>query len=155
MFVDVKTPKTWYKMIFIENAGGPELGSNTPEDSKTSRKIAPLDGLEAVREGDEGVLCVRAVGGATAEKKMIARIIRVRQPAIKGKGATAREEIYSLVLNGGTRENKEEGGDESEEVMAVRVSTHPTRLAAPRDFHAVLMLPDDGGSNGLIEGKER
>lgn len=151
-----KTTKTFYKMVFIEKAGEPELlEANTPEGSKTSRKVTPLIGLEAVREGGEEVLCIRAVGDVTTGNNIIARIIQARQPGTGGSGAAACEEIYSVVLKGGTDEAAEQGGAGGGEVMAVRVSTHPTRLAAPRQVHAILMLPDGGSSEGRKEEKER
>lgn len=107
-------------------------------------------GLEAVREEKGGVLSIRELlpvgsGGVAASGAggVIARI-EALPPSV---GGGAGEAVYSVVLG-------ENGG--AAEMMAVKVSTHPTTLEAPREVRAVLLLPprpaDPDGKN-FAEGK--
>lgn len=112
-------------------------------------------GMEAVQEGVSGTLSIRGIvapgpdsartgggggngGGSSSDLSAIARIVAM--PTLAG----SREANYSVVLDG-------DGG--GGEVMAVRITTHPTRLAAPRETRVVLLLPEGVGGNG--PGKNR
>lgn len=134
-----------YRMVF----DGKEASSRggTPRELG---QVAELPvGLEAVPdETDPTLLCVRELsfggdGGAGgggnsvgAAGSLVARI-KAKQTA-----SGSRESFYSVMLEPGKGERT------GAELMAVRISTHPTRLAAPREVEAVLLLPPRGEGAG-------
>lgn len=109
-------------------------------------------GLEAVPdESDPTSLCVReilsggdsaagdgagSVDGTDVTGSIVARI------KAKPTAAGSRESVYSVVLE--RKKGERIGG----ELMAVKISTHPTRLAAPREVQAVLLRPPSGEDAG-------
>lgn len=128
---DAPSPKTVastrsYSVVF-DDAGEPGRSAVT-----AGGRLPP--GLEAVCNDDSGMLCVREVllpdsnGTAVAADTggVIARIEAL--PTVAG----GREAGYSVWLDGAGR---------GKELMAVRVTTHPTRLAAPREIRAVFLSP--------------
>ena len=140
-----KQPRKGYRVLFD---GG---GEDAPRGEKTAGRagagVGLPPGLEAARdESDPTLLCVRELesvgtgvggggdgGGGGGGGRVLARI--KASPTTTG----GRESIHSVLLERG-------GGDQAGgEMMAVRVSTHPTRLAAPREVRAVLLLPPQGG----------
>lgn len=148
---DTTTKRKTYRMVFDgkeqSHRGGTGLGL---------AELAELPlGLEAVPdESDPALLCVRelsaggnsaagggvsSVDGSGAAGSLVARI-KARRTA-----AGSRECFYSVELEPG------KGGRAGAELMAVRISTHPTRLAAPREVQAVLLLPPRGKD---AEGKQ-
>lgn len=102
-------------------------------------------GLEAVPdESEPTLLCVREVasGGAGCIGPVVARVKAT--PTVAG----GREAVYSVLLGGGKGEGAEG------ELMAIRVSTHPTRLAAPREVQAVLLLgQEEEPAGGELHGQ--
>lgn len=137
-----------YRMVF----DGKEASSRggTPRELG---QVAELPvGLEAVPdETDPTLLCVRelssggdggaggggnSVGGSSTAGSLVARI-KAKQTA-----SGSRESFYSVMLEPGKGERA------GAELMAVRISTHPTRLAAPREVEAVLLLPPRGEGAG-------
>ncbi|CBN76936.1 hypothetical protein Esi_0024_0069 [Ectocarpus siliculosus] len=115
-----------YRMVFDEE------GLAAADSGRKAARAQGLPfGLEAVPdESDPTLLCVRelASGGASAAGDVVARVKAT--PTVAG----GREAVYSVLLGGGKGEGAEG------ELMAIRVSTHPTRLAAPREVQAVLLL---------------
>lgn len=137
-----------YRMVF---EGKGESGRG--ETPRGLGQVAELpSGLVAVPdENDPTILCVRellsggdggaggggsSVGGGGATGSLVARI-KAYQTA-----SGSRESFYSVMLEPGKGERA------GAEMMAVRVSTHPTRLAAPREVQAVLLLPPRGEDAG-------
>ncbi|CAM9599390.1 unnamed protein product [Ectocarpus sp. 6 AP-2014] len=115
-----------YRMVFDEE------GLAAADSGRKAARAQGLPfGLEAVPdESDPTLLCVRelASGGASAAGDIVARVKAT--PTVAG----GREAVYSVLLGGGKGEGAEG------ELMAIRVSTHATRLAAPREVQAVLLL---------------
>ncbi|CAM9584892.1 unnamed protein product, partial [Ectocarpus sp. 8 AP-2014] len=115
-----------YRMVFDKE------GLAAADSGRKAARAQGLPfGLEAVPdESDPTLLCVRelASGGASAAGDVVARVKAT--PTVAG----GREAAYSVLLGGGKGEGAEG------ELMAIRVSTHPTRLAAPREVQAVLLL---------------
>lgn len=106
-------------------------------------------GLEATCDEKGGGLTIRelrsAAGpGGAGDKGAGGIIARIEElPYVDGAG----EAVYGVVLD--------EGGGAGE-LMAVRVSKHPTRLTMPREVRAVLLLPshrEDSDGRGPAEGK--
>lgn len=115
-----------YRMVFDDE------GLVAPVSGRKAARARGLPfGLEAVPdESDPTLLCVREVapGGARTAGDVVARVKAT--PMVAG----GREAVYSVLLGGGKGEGAEG------ELMAIRVSTHPTRLAAPREVQVVLLL---------------
>lgn len=140
-----------YRMVFDGKeearhplAGGPGEGGTVGEDL--------VLGLEAIPdENDPTLLCVRglepgetnAAGGA-GKGRIIARIKAT--PTVPG----GRESIHRVLLEGGKGRQETVG-----ELMAVRITTHPTRLAAPREVRAVLLCSPQGeGAGGKYQHQQ-
>lgn len=107
-------------------------------------------GLEAVCDEKGGGLTIRellpAAGPGGARDEGVAGGIIARIEALPSVGG-AGEAVYGVVLDQG-------GG--AGELMAVRVSKHPTRLTMPREVRAVLLLPShrvDSDGRSPAEGK--
>ncbi|CAN0526505.1 unnamed protein product, partial [Ectocarpus sp. 12 AP-2014] len=115
-----------YRMVFDDE------GLATADSGRKGARARGLPfGLEAVPdESDPTLLCVREVvsGRVGCIGPVVARVKAT--PTVAGR----REAAYSVYLGGGKAEGAEG------ELMAIRVSTHPTRLAAPREVQAVLLL---------------
>ncbi|CAM9235093.1 unnamed protein product, partial [Laminaria digitata] len=137
-----ETGKQSFKMVFDKTL------PVTPGREEATVEMLPV-GLEAVCDENGGAISIRELlpsgsGGVGAEGPggVIARI-----EALRSVGG-AREAVYSVILG-------EDGG--AAEVMAARVSSHPTRLAAPREVRAVLLLPpphrEDSDGRGSKGGK--
>lgn len=106
-------------------------------------------GLEAVCDERGGGLSIRelltATGPGGAETEGAGGII-ARIEALPSVGA-AEEAVYCAILD-------QDGG--AGEMMAVRVSKHPTKLSMPREVRAVLLLPphrEDSDGRSSAEGK--
>lgn len=137
-----ETGKQSFKMVFDKTL------PVTPGREEATVEMLPV-GLEAVCDENGGAISIRELlpsgsGGVGAEGPggVIARI-----EALRSAGG-ARGTVYSVILG-------EDGG--AAEVMAARVSSHPTRLAAPREVRAVLLLPpshqEDSDGRGSEGGK--
>lgn len=108
-------------------------------------------GLEAVCDDRNGGLTIRellpAAGSGRARAEGAGGVVaRIEAPPSLGSAAEA---VYRVILD--------QDGDAGE-MMAVRVSKHPTRLTMPREVRAVLLLPPSphrAGSDGpsSAEGK--
>lgn len=131
-----------YRMVFDRRAESQRGGS-----AVGTTEVAELPvGLVAVPdENDPTTLCVRELlfggdsapgGGGSRAGSLVARI-KAKQTA-----TGSRESFYSVMLEQGKGERADA------ELMAVRISTHPTRLAAPREVQAVLLLPPRGKDTG-------
>lgn len=145
-----------YRMVFNDDTDKRHSASAEVEPTSSAagqvraRTGLPV-GLEAVPdEKDPTLLCVRELGptgtgsgGGDGSDGGAGRVVaRIKaRPTVPG----GRENIYSVVL---AIEADGEGDGANGELMAVRVSTHPTRLAAPREVQAVLLLPRDGEGVG-------
>ncbi|CAB1117800.1 unnamed protein product [Ectocarpus sp. CCAP 1310/34] len=120
-----------YRMVFDDE------GLAAADSGRREARARGLPfGLEAVPdESDPTLLCVREVasGGVGCIGPVVVRVKAT--PTV----ASRREAVYSVLLGGGKGEGAEG------ELMAIRVSTHPTRLAAPREVQAVLLLGQDEG----------
>lgn len=133
-----------YRMVFDGKAES-SRGGTAPGLEQVAELPACL--VAVPDENDPTILCVRelssggdseaggggkSVGGSVIAGNLVARI------KAKQKASGSRESLYSVMLEQG------KGGRAGAELMAVRISTHPTRLAAPRDVQAVLLLPPRG-----------
>eukprot|EP00903_Cladosiphon_okamuranus_P016208 g14956.t1 len=141
-----------YRMVFDGKAES-SRGGTAPGLEELAKLPAGLDAVPD--ENDPTILCVRefssggdseARGGVSSvggSGRLVARV-KAKQTA-----SGSRESFYSVMLE------PEKGGRAGAELMAVRISTHPTRLAAPREVQAVLLLPprgeDAGGGNPAQE----
>lgn len=141
-----------YRMVF-DGKENPHRGETAPGLAEAAE--LPL-GLEAVPDdSDPTLLCVRELspggdsatggGGSSAGGSGVTGSVVARIEA-KRTAAGSRESFYSVTLEPGKGERA------GAELMAVRISTHPTRLAAPREVQAVLLLPPGGEDAG---GKHR
>lgn len=127
------TEKFSYRMVFDEGYSIP------PVKAEEVAGGLPI-GLEAIHDEKNESLSIRQVlslgsnrviSGDGIDGDTIARIEALR--TVSG----GREASYRVILDGiGS------GG----ELMAVRVSTHPTRLSAPREIRAVLLSSEGEGS---------
>lgn len=143
----MKTAAMRYSMVFTESARQSDLAGSTSRGGgrKAPHEVDVPVGLEAVRDGVDGGLCVRTVGGVTKPRAIIARVVPLRQPGSGPGGGSvtgAHEDIFSVVLSGDRDDAENAGCGGPGEVMVVRVSTHPTGPTAPREVRAVLVLPD-------------
>lgn len=149
-----KQPRKSYRVVLDGRKDAARRGEEEDEAAAAGRAGAsghPL-GLEAVPdETDPAVLCVRELGpvgagagagasGGDGGGRGVGRVVaRIKTSPTAAGG---RESIHTVSLELG----EGAGGEQpAGEVMALRVSTHPTRLAAPREVRAVLLLPPRGG----------
>lgn len=147
------TTQRSYRMLFESKF---EAEENTRQSQASDFTVE----LEAVMEASGGSsLCIRVAGDVSTSPKTVARILEVQQSGGTEGSTSTREALYSVVLDGGKAEEGSSGAGGGrvggEELMAVRVSTHPTRLAVPREVQAVLVISDSGGTEDRMEGQER
>lgn len=162
--------KRRYRMIFDEErltGQQPGVGIIVGEENGP---VSPLC-LEAVHAQDDRTLLIREIvvsadgnpdrlkfegggdsGGISGRGRSGQSIARIEEASTVpgGKGAA-----YRVLLQEKWEDDGPAEGGGNRELMAVTVGTHPTRMAAPREVRAVMLLPSKVGKGRETPRRQR